>query len=141
MIVGKIELDAKLEDLKELDLTQVLRKCADAVRKDAWSNCPEDTGNLKSSLADASRAIKMEDKYTVSVGTNVEYAPYVEIGTGIKAGLTKEGGSNLYAQYIGTGRPDWSGMYGQPFLLPALLNNETWIKEQLADAINKEVEK
>ena len=38
--------------------------------------CPVDTGNLRNSITN-----NQEDAYTVVIGTNVEYAPYVELGT------------------------------------------------------------
>lgn len=39
--------------------------------------CPVDTGRLRNSI---SHAVD-EDEKTVYIGTNVEYAPYVEMGT------------------------------------------------------------
>lgn len=39
--------------------------------------CPVDTGRLRNSI---SHAVD-EDEKTVYIGTNVEYAPYVELGT------------------------------------------------------------
>ena len=41
----------------------------------AKEDCPVDTGNLRNSI---SHAIKDKEVY---IGTNVEYAPYVELGT------------------------------------------------------------
>lgn len=38
--------------------------------------CPVDTGNLRNSISHA-----QQDDNTVVIGTNVEYAPYVELGT------------------------------------------------------------
>lgn len=57
--------------------------------------CPVDTGNLRNSIAH-----EMRGENTVAVGTNVHYAPYVELGT--------------------------SKMRAQPYLRPAL---ETHKKE------------
>ena len=53
------------------------------------------------------------DKNSVIIGTNVEYAPYVELGT--------------------------SKMAAQPFLNPALEANKDNIKKIFADAIRREV--
>lgn len=39
-------------------------------------NCPVDTGRLRNSISHGK-----EDDSTMVVGTNVEYAPYVELGT------------------------------------------------------------
>lgn len=41
----------------------------------AKEKCPVDTGNLRNSISN-----KVNDK-SAFVGTNVEYAPYVELGT------------------------------------------------------------
>lgn len=38
--------------------------------------CPVDTGNLRNSITFDT------DEDTVTIGTNVEYAPYIELGTG-----------------------------------------------------------
>ena len=44
----------------------------------AKEECPVDTGRLRNSIS--SKVI--EDEKAVYIGTNVEYAPYVEYGTG-----------------------------------------------------------
>ncbi len=47
----------------------------------ATEYCPKDTGNLSQSIDYG----LIEDNMEMQVGTNVEYAPYVELGTGIYA--------------------------------------------------------
>lgn len=130
-VLGLPELEGKLNDIANVDLKSVLEKCAIKVRDDAKQKVPNRTGELEKSLTYA-----FEDDYTVAIGTNKEYAPYVEIGTGIYAG---EAGNGIYSQYLGTGRQtSWvyydpvtdqfyttRGQMGQPYLLPALLENET----------------
>lgn len=39
--------------------------------------CPVDTGNLRNSITHSTE----DEGHTVVIGTNVEYAPYVELGT------------------------------------------------------------
>lgn len=46
----------------------------------AKAGCPSDTGNLKNSITFAVEA--EEEGGTVTIGTNVEYGIYVELGTG-----------------------------------------------------------
>jgi HK97 gp10 family phage protein len=46
-----------------------------AMESYAKALCPVDTGNLRNSISHA------HDDNTVVVGTNVEYAPHVELGT------------------------------------------------------------
>lgn len=43
----------------------------------AKKKCPVDTGNLRNSI---SNKVEMSEK-SAYIGTNVEYAPYVELGT------------------------------------------------------------
>lgn len=103
-VIGIAGLNKKLENLANVDLKQTLFECADEVRNSAWQKAPSGlTNELKDSLASASRAIQFVDDYTVTVGTDVEYAPFVEIGTGIFAGEYSNG---LYNNYLGTGNTD-----------------------------------
>lgn len=44
----------------------------------AKSNCPVDTGRLRNSITNQ----VVESEMATYIGTNVEYAPYVEFGTG-----------------------------------------------------------
>lgn len=54
-----------------------LEKIGLAAEGYAKLKCPVDTGRLRNSISHDVR----EDEKTVYVGTNVEYAPYVEMGT------------------------------------------------------------
>jgi len=56
--------------------SQIIRKCAADIEAGAKAVVPVDTGNLKNSIQ-----TEMESDLTAVVGTNVEYAPYVEYGT------------------------------------------------------------
>lgn len=146
-VVGVVELNAKLENIANADLEKALKECAIKVQDDAKEKVPNRTGELEKSIT-----YNFVDNYSVEVGTNKEYAPYVEIGTGIYAGEYTNG---MYNQYLGTGRQtpwryydpyldQWFttiGQKAQPFLLPALLENENWIKERLGAEIKQEVEK
>ncbi len=65
----------------------------------AKRECPVDTGNLRNSITNA-----VDDK-SAYVGTNVEYAPYVELGTSrakaqpfIKPAATKH--SDVYKRIV-----------------------------------------
>ena len=77
------------------------------VQGDATSRTPVLTGNLKNSIT---YKVREEDAI---VGTNVEYAPYVEFGT--------------------------SKMEAQPYLEPSLHNNKKKIEKLLKDAIAREI--
>lgn len=94
-------------------LLRGLEKCGLTAENYAKRLCPVDTGNLRNSITHVVR----EDEKAVYIGSNVEYAPYVELGTGV---------------YADGGRPtpwvfqdengDWhrtNGQKAQPFLKPA----------------------
>lgn len=87
--------DAALRELLESpagEIAKDLQRRALQVDRAAKRLCPVDTGRLRSSIANELGADGQG--LMASVGTNVEYAPYVELGT--------------------------SNMAAQPFLLPAL---------------------
>lgn len=85
--------------------------------------CPVDTGNLRGSITHKVDEIDL----SVRIGTNVEYAPYIEFGTGENAenGQGRKGGW-FYFDEKGV-RHFTFGNKPQPFLRPALLNNKSVI--------------
>lgn len=124
----------KLEKLDNIDLDEVLNKACILVENDAKKKCPVDKGQLRNSITH-----EVEGTEDV-VGTNTEYAPYVEIGTGI---FSSEG----------TGRQDkWSyqdaeghwhstvGQKPQPFLNPALDENRKEIIQLFREELKKGVQ-
>lgn len=90
------EIEVKIKDkevLAQIDslLEQKLKEACVLVQDTAKQNCPVDTGRLQGSIT-----YQVEGKEGV-VGTNVEYAPYVEAGTYKMAGkhyLQNAGDSN-----------------------------------------------
>lgn len=74
----KVELESHREEIIEA-MEDQLKTALDAIGADAASTAankaPVDTGNLKNSIGHA------VDGKTVYIGTNVEYAPYQELGT------------------------------------------------------------
>lgn len=110
---------------------RALEKCGLVAEGYAKKLTPVDTGNLRNSITH-----KVDDKEpSVHIGTNAEYAAYVELGTG----KYKEGGG---------GRPDpwvyqdeegrWhktSGNKAQPYLRPAVADHA----KQYRDIIETEL--
>lgn len=136
------ELMVKLEACENIDLRRPLLKVGNDIEVQAKQNCngrfTDPTGTLK-------RSIRAELKGTnsVEVGTNLEYAVYVEHGTGLFA-------------FDGTGRPStpehpipwryrgsdglWyttSGQRPKPFLIPAFNSKKhnflKYVKEEYDD--------
>ena len=80
--------------------TAGLRRVTALVERDAKLFCPVKTATLKRSITH-----EFIDKNTAVVGTNIEYAPFVELGT--------------------------SKMTAKPYLRPALHKNEKEIRKIL----------
>lgn len=121
------------------DLTLIRQKLVDKltlaseiVVSAAIEKCPVDTGNLRGSIT----AEIDENALVARVGTPVEYAPYIEFGTGEYAenGEGRKGG--WFYEYDGNkgekGKRFTRGSKPQPFLRPALLEN----KEKIAGLLN-----
>ena len=66
---------AQFVDAKDLAVERALEIIGIKAEKYAKALCPVDTGNLRNSISHGS------DKEKAYVGTNVEYAPYQELGT------------------------------------------------------------
>jgi hypothetical protein len=78
-ILNLDRLLSKFDNLQNIDLEGPLTKACLLVENDAKKRCPVDTGQLRQSITH-----EVEGNTGV-IGTNVEYAPYVEYGTGIHA--------------------------------------------------------
>ena len=94
----------RLDEINHL-LYNKMHVASEFVLSEARRRCPVDTGNLRSSL---NQEVEKENGEIVGrVGTNVEYAAYVEYGD--------ESGKK--PRFVGT----------MPFLRPALLENKQQI--------------
>lgn len=133
-IEGLDKIEAKLNGLNKIDFTDALWKAAFTVERDAKQNCPVDTGQLRASIY--SRVKKNE----ASVATNVEYAPFVEFGTGLFS--SKGDGRTDVPWVYQDEKGQWhstEGQQPQPFLIPALDDNKDKIVGYIKEAIKKEV--
>lgn len=123
------EVSKNLEEFKRTGLAKYLRigmaqACA-VVQSAARNKCPSDTGSLR-------RSIDFEVEQDGSKGvifSNLEYAPYVEIGTGIYS--SKGNGRKTPWKYEGShGWVTTEGNEPQPFLEPAAQENKSEIAKQ-----------
>ena len=134
------KLLTKLENLKTVSVEQAVNEACILVENDAKKRCPVDTGELRMSITHEIEETS-ENRTTGAVGTNLEYAPYVEFGTGIFSSL-------------GNGRQDrWSykdakgewhstiGQQPQPYLHPALDDNREEVKKLIQKKIEEGVKK
>lgn len=111
------ELDSKY-------LTAAMAKACAVVRNDAIELAPHKTGALQRSI-DFEIS---EDGTEGIIFSNLEYAPYVEVGTGVYS--TKGGGRDTPWKY--QDQDGWhttKGSRAQPFLEPALQQNTSKIRE------------
>ena len=98
--------------------------------KYAKETVPTQHGRLKNSITHA------VDGKDVLIGTNVEYAPYVEFGTGVYA----EGGGGRTTPWVykdETGFHWTKGMRAKPFLRPAATEHPNTYKQIIQDEFAK----
>lgn len=125
-IIGADEVIEELEGIfSEEKLTAALGKACALVERSAKQKAPKGTGELRRSITS-----KVEGE-TGIVYTPLEYAPYVEFGTGLFA---EEGGRQDVPWHYKDDKGEWhstSGMHPQPFMRPALNENREEIKRIL----------
>ena len=95
----------------------IAKSCALVERK-AKQKAPKDTGALRQSIT--SEVEKEDGQWVGTVYTPLEYAPYVEYGTGLFA---ESGGRKDVPWSYQDDKGDWhttSGQRPQPFMRPAL---------------------
>lgn len=129
---GLEEVLARLEDLADVQWAQQgLKRASALVERAAKEKAPKGTGELRRSIKS-----KVEGLEGI-VYTPLEYAPYVEYGTGIYA----EGGNGRkdvpwnYQDDEG----EWhstSGMEPQPYMRPALDENRTEVIRLIREALD-----
>ncbi|MGM9937488.1 MAG: HK97-gp10 family putative phage morphogenesis protein [Candidatus Ornithomonoglobus sp.] len=119
----------------EAALNKACRIVETAAKKNCTGLFEHPTGALKASIT---HEIVQEGKELVGyVGTNTEYAPYQEFGTG-KFAENGDGRETPWAYTDErTGETIWTaGNKPKPFLRPALADNRDKVKEALAQGMN-----
>lgn len=76
VIISRDNTDQFESNLKK-QLKMALEDIGLTAENYAMRDCPVDTGRLRASITHK----VMDDEKAVYIGTNVEYAPYVELGT------------------------------------------------------------
>lgn len=121
----------KLADniIDEQALSQALGKACALVERAAKEKAPKDTGELRRSITSEVRGNEGV------IYTTLEYAPYVEYGTGLFA---ENGGRKDVPWCYQDDEGKWhttSGMKPQPFMRPAFDENREQIIEIIKGAI------
>lgn len=136
-IEGIEELFEELDGLIDVHKFEAaLGKACALVERSAKEKAPKGTGELRRSITS-----KVETQGDVSVGivfTPLEYAPYVEFGTGLFA---ENGGRQDVPWNYQDDKGEWhstSGMKPRPYMRPALNENREQIKRILGEAITND---
>ena len=122
----------EMVDTKKLE-TAMKKACA-LVEGEAKKNAPKGTGELRRSIESK---VQTEGKeVTGVVFTPLEYAPYIEYGTGLFA----EGGNGRkdVPWHYQDDKGEWhstSGMHPHPFMRPALNENQDKVMEIIKEGI------
>lgn len=128
---GLLKELAQLADAKKQ--MDAMKKACLLVERDAKKKAPKGTGELRRSITSE---VREEGGEIVGVVyTPLEYAPYVEYGTGLFA---EEGGRTDVPWNYQDDKGEWhstSGMKPQPFMRPALDENREEIKKILREGI------
>lgn len=129
-IKGIDEIKEKLDGLADMGKLQAaLGKACALVERSAKEKAPKGNGELRRSITS-----KVEGTTGV-VFTALEYAPYVEYGTGLFA---EEGGRKDVPWSYQDDKGEWhstSGMHPRPFMRPAFDENREEIKRILKEGL------
>lgn len=132
-------LDSLIRKLNRLggdkaSLVRGIKKAASKVQGDAKLLAPVDTGKLRDSIKAETKEIG--GKVVGRIYTNLEYAPYVEFGTGQRGEASPSPPKYPDGLYY---RQDWVGMEAQPFMYPAAKQNEKVVPKIVSEEIRKEL--
>ena len=153
MMEGIEELLRKFDDISSIEpqLYQMMDQCGVFIRDDARLRVPVDIGDLRKSIQHTTREI--DGGIETVVHTNSDHAAFVEFGTGPVGAANHQGiAPDIQPVYA---REKWRGVIpflksetdsgirfiagqpAQPYLYPALKENEQQLKEYLADGIRE----
>jgi len=132
-------LDSLIRKLNRLSgdkapLVRGIKKAAVKVQGDAKLLAPVNTGRLRNSIQAETKEIG--GKVVGRIFTNLEYAPYVEFGTGQRGEASPSPPKSPDDLYY---RQDWVGMEAQPYMYPAAKQNEKVVPKIVGDEIRKEL--
>ena len=131
---GLDKIIAKLDKMQDTStIVYAMQDACDLVEGAAKDKAPKDTGALKRSITN--RIEVMGNEVSGIVFTPLEYAPYIEYGTGIYA----ENGNGRQTPWVyrdDNGKYHYThGQHPQPFMRPALKENAQNIKKKLKEGI------
>ena len=127
----------RLEKLSNIEnIEKAMGKACAVVEAAAKQNAPKDTGALRQSI---SSKVEVESKEVIgTIFTPLEYAPYIEYGTGLFA---ESGGRKDVPWNYQDDKGEWhstSGQKPQPFMRPAVEDNRNKIIKILGEGIKND---
>lgn len=128
---GILEVLDSISDTKELK--KAMGKACALVERSAKENAPKGTGELRRSITSEVKENGKEIEGVVY--TPLEYAPYVEYGTGLFA---ENGGRTDVPWRYQDDEGNWhttSGQHPHPFMRPALAQNRERITKILKEGL------
>ena len=133
------EFEGVLEQLDQATdlnrLAAAMGKACALVERSAKQKAPKGAGDLRRSIK--SKVEQDGEEVAGIIYTPLEYAPYVEYGTGLFA---EEGGRQDVPWHYQDDEGEWhttSGMEPQPYMRPALDENREDIKRILMEGLLK----
>lgn len=136
-VKGLDSLTERLESLLDAEsLKSAMGKACAIVERSAKEKAPKGSGELRRSIT--SEVSQNGDVVEGKVFTTLEYAPYVEFGTGLFA---ENGGRTDVPWCYQDDEGEWhttSGQHPHPFMRPALNENREVIKRVLKEAITND---
>lgn len=136
----------RLNNIANMDIEETMNKATALVHGQAKTLAPVDTGNLAGRIH--MKVTKHKDEVQGKVYTNLQYAPFVEFGTGSKGNgtypnkdmslsyrdtpwiYTPDGGETFYHT---------EGQVAQPYMYPALKRNEKTIKAMFKNGVHNQL--
>lgn len=118
--------------LDSAELTSSVGKACALVEREAKKKAPKGTGELRRSITN--KVERHGDQIEGTVYTPLEYAPYVEFGTGLFA---ENGGRQDVPWNYQDDEGNWhstSGQHPQPFMRPAFNENREEILRIIKEA-------
>lgn len=132
-------LETVLDNIDDLfaleELEGAMRKACLVIERSAKEKAPKDSGALKRSIA--SKIDYTSEGLVGVVYTPLEYAPYVEYGTGLFA---EEGGRKDVPWHYQDDEGNWhstSGQHPQPFMRPAFNENRNKVLRIIKEGFSK----
>lgn len=132
-------LETVLDNIEDLfafeELENSLRKACLVIERSAKEKAPKDTGALKRSIA--SKIDYTSEGLVGIVYSPLEYAPYVEYGTGLFA---EDGGRKDVPWNYQDDEGVWhstSGQHPQPFMRPAFNENKEKVLRMIKEGFSK----